>query len=107
MLKMPLLIIFHIMIHLGFFTVSAPRPIQSISRNVPEEAKMLYRIMYLKKVLLLQFTKALGKNDPEQKDSVHKSNEIEVIALQTIQLCIVGELAGGESVCMAIGISDI
>ena len=58
MLKMPLLIIFHIMIHLGFFTVSAPRPIQSISRNVPEEAKMLYRIMYLKKSLITPIFKS-------------------------------------------------
>ena len=58
MLKMPLLIIFHIMINLGFFNVSAPRPIQSISRNVPEEAKMLYRIMYLKKSLITPIFKS-------------------------------------------------
>ena len=41
------------------------------------------------------------------KDSLHKSDEEKVVSEITILLCIVGELAGGESMAVTVGDSDL
>ena len=68
------------------FTESDPRPIESISRNVREEAaaaaKMLSNFECLKKSLSYPFRKVLGQNDWLQtnKKSLQKSNERSVFS---------------------------
>ena len=76
-----------------FFTVSAPRPIQSISCDVSGKLYFVcvsdHSERFLK-FLLLPFTKVLCQNYQLQKYVVHKSNEMEVVSdfaiLRTILL---------------------
>ena len=97
-----------------FFTVSAPRPIQSISCDVSGKLYFVcvsdHSERFLK-FLLLPFTKVLCQNYQLQKYVVHKSNEMEVVSdfaiLRTILLWIVRELAREGSVAVAVGVNDM
>ena len=82
--------------------------------------------IYIVKASSLPFTKVLGQIDQLQKDSFGKRYEWTLVSessilakkcskidqrmfwsLQTILLCIVGEIAGGGSMAVAEGVSDM
>ena len=104
------------MLKIYFFTESAPRLIQSISHNVGGAVAMSGHIMYILLSLIAPiYKKVLGemidyKSDEREVVSEYKIwtwKKIVFGSWQTIRLCIIAELAGGESVVVAVAVSDM